>query len=147
MTSDDDIIAQALSIISVRLKVPGATLSNPTDVKNFLRLKLALKEHEVFAVLFLDVKNRLIAYDEMFTGTLTHTSVHPREVMKRAILLNAASVIYSHNHPSGSPDPSESDRLLTSHLRKAMDLIDVRSLDHIIVAGSTTYSFAENFDI
>lgn len=147
MTSDDEIIHQALNILTARLKEPGVSLSSPDAVKQFLRLKLASKDHEVFAVLFLDVKNRLIAYEEMFRGTLTHTSVYPRELVKAAMLHNAASVIYSHNHPSGSASPSDADRLLTTAMRNALELIDVRSLDHIIVAGASTYSFAEHGDI
>lgn len=147
MTSDDEIIQQALNILTARLKEPGVSLSSPDAVKQFLRLKLASKDHEVFAVLFLDVKNRLIAYEEMFRGTLTHTSVYPRELVKTAMLHNAASVIYSHNHPSGSASPSDADRLLTTAMRNALELIDVRSLDHIIVAGASTYSFAEHGDI
>lgn len=147
MTSDDEIIQQALNILTARLKEPGVSLSSPDAVKQFLRLKLASKDHEVFAVLFLDVKNRLIAYEEMFRGTLTHTSVYPRELVKAAMLHNAASVIYSHNHPSGSASPSDADRLLTTAMRNALELIDVRSLDHIIVAGASTYSFAEHGDI
>lgn len=147
MTSDDEIIQQALNILTARLKEPGVSLSSPDAVKQFLRLKLASKDHEVFAVLFLDVKNRLIEYEEMFRGTLTHTSVYPRELVKAAMLHNAASVIYSHNHPSGSASPSDADRLLTTAMRNALELIDVRSLDHIIVAGASTYSFAEHGDI
>ena len=147
MTSDDEIIQKALNILTARLKEPGASLSSPDAVKQFLRLKLASKDHEVFAVLFLDVKNRLIAYEEMFRGTLTHTSVYPRELVKTAMLHNAASVIYSHNHPSGMATPSDADRLLTNAMSKALEMVDVRSLDHIIVAGANTYSFAEHGEL
>jgi len=147
MTSDDAIIEQALNILTARLKEPGVSLSSPDSVKQFLRLKLASKDHEVFAVLFLDVKNRLVAFEEMFRGTLTHTSVYPREIVKAALKHNAASVIYSHNHPSGSTSPSDADRLLTTAMRNALELVDIRSLDHIIVAGVSTYSFAEHGDI
>jgi DNA repair protein RadC len=147
MTSDDEIIQLALNILTARLKEPGVSLSSPDAVKQFLRLKLASKDHEVFAVLFLDVKNRLIAYEEMFRGTLTHTSVYPRELVKTAMLHNAASVIYSHNHPSGMATPSDADRLLTNAMSKALEMVDVRSLDHIIVAGANTYSFAEHGEL
>jgi DNA repair protein RadC len=95
-------------------------------------------------VLFLDVKNRLIASKEMFRGTLTHTSVYPREVVKEALACNAASVMLAHNHPSGTPDPSESDLLLTRALGLALALVDVRLLDHFVVAGHRVHSFAEH---
>lgn len=94
-------------------------------------------------MLFLDSRNRLIRYVEMFRGTIDSASVHPREVVKEALKLNAAAVIYSHNHPSGHPDPSEADKVLTGRLKEALGLVDVRTLDHIIVAGHERVSFAE----
>jgi len=122
----------------------GVTLGSPGAVKQYLQLTLAKRAYESFAVLFLDVKNRLIEVNELFRGTLTHTSVYPREVVKAALGHNAASVILAHNHPSGTPDPSAADRTLTQALKDALALVDVRVLDHFVVAGHTVYSFAEH---
>jgi len=122
----------------------GHTLGSPQAVKEYLRIVFAQHEHESFYVLFLDVKNRLLASQEMFRGTLTHTSVYPREVVKAALAINAASVLLAHNHPSGMADPSESDLLLTRTLIQALALVDVRVLDHFVVAGRQVHSFAEN---
>jgi DNA repair protein RadC len=118
-------------------------LNSPGAVRDYLRLTLARREHEVFMALFLDAQNRLLVAEELFRGTLTQTSVYPREVVKRALALNAAAVIFAHNHPSGVAEPSRSDELLTATLRQALTLVDVRVLDHLIVAGSATVSFAE----
>ena len=108
------------------------------------RQRLHQRAHESFMVLFLDVKNRLIVCEEMFRGTLTHTSVYPREVVKAALKHNAAGVMLAHNHPSGAPEPSESDLLLTRALVQALALVDVRILDHFVVAGPHVHSFAEH---
>ncbi len=123
---------------------PGHTLGSPEAVKLYLRMTLSQRAHEAFVVLFLDVKNRLIKSEEMFRGTLTHTSVYPREVVKAALRHNAASVMLAHNHPSGTPEPSESDLLLTRALVQALALVDVRILDHFVVAGQQVHSFAEH---
>lgn len=122
----------------------GEVLSSPQAVKQYLQLLLARRDHESFVVLFLDVKNRLISADELFRGTLTQTSVYPREVVKAALAHNAAAVILAHNHPSGTPDPSQADRALTQALKQALALVDVRLLDHFVVAGRHVYSFAEH---
>ncbi|MES2901425.1 MAG: DNA repair protein RadC [Pseudomonadota bacterium] len=122
----------------------GQTLASPDTVRTFLRMQLARQPHESFLVLFLDVKNRLLACDEMFRGTLTHTSVYPREVLKAALGYNAASVMFAHNHPSGVADPSEADLLLTRALVEALRLVDVRVLDHFVIAGAKVHSFAEH---
>lgn len=122
----------------------GCPLNSPQSVKHYLRLIFSSKTHESFLVLFLDVKNRLIGSKEMFRGTLTHTSVYPREVVKEALACNAASVMLAHNHPSGTPEPSESDLLLTRALSLALALVDVRILDHFVVAGHQVHSFAEH---
>ena len=116
---------------------------SPQAVRDFLRLELAELGHEVFAVLFLDAQHRLIRFEPMFRGTLTQTSVYPREVLKRALALDAAAVILAHNHPSGVAEPSQADRLLTRRLQDALALVDVRVLDHLIVAGRDVLSFAE----
>lgn len=122
----------------------GITLSAPQAVTQYLQLLFANQQHESFVVLFLDVRNRLIATDEMFRGTLTHTSVYPREVVKKALHHNAASVILSHNHPSGNPEPSQADICLTRALQQALLLVDVRVLDHFVVAGRAAHSFSEH---
>ena len=115
----------------------------PVAVRKYLSAKLADFEHEVFAVLFLDTQHRLIEYSELFRGTIDSASVYPRELVKEALRLNAAAVVVSHNHPSGNPEPSSADKVLTQRLKEALGLMEVRTLDHIIVAGSDTVSFAE----
>jgi len=118
-------------------------LSSPSAVRDYLRLKLGGLSREVFIVLFLDAQNRVMASEELFAGTLTQTSVYPREVVKRALHHNAAAAIFAHNHPSGIAEPSRADELLTKALKDALVLIDVKALDHFIVAGNTLLSFAE----
>jgi DNA repair protein RadC len=115
----------------------------PGKVKDYLQLQLAQRDHEVFAVLFLDAQNRLIRCEEMFRGTLTQTSVYPREVLKRALDLQAAAVILAHNHPSGAAEPSRADEFLTQTLKSALQLVDVRVLDHLVVGRAGVVSFAE----
>jgi len=122
----------------------GQTLGSPLAVKQYLRLALGGQPYESFLVLFLDVKNRLIEAKELFRGTLSHTSVYPREVVREALARNCASVMLAHNHPSGSPEPSEADLLLTRALVQALALVDVRILDHFVVAGHRVHSFAEH---
>jgi DNA repair protein RadC len=120
------------------------TFALPAAVRDYLRLHLSGLAHEVFFALWLDAQNRLILAEELFRGTLTHTSVYPREVVKRALTHNAAAIIFAHNHPSGSADASDADKELTRRLKKALALIDVKVLDHFIVAGkSVPLSFAE----
>lgn len=121
----------------------GDALNSPSAVRDYLRLLLRGREQEVFMVIFLDAQHRVIAAEEMFRGTLTQTSVYPREVVKRALALNAAAVIFAHNHPSGVEEPSQSDQMLTDALKQALQLVDVRVLDHFIVAGAGCLSFAE----
>lgn len=116
---------------------------SPQRVKDFLRLQLGHLPHEVFAVLFLDAQNQLIRLEEMFRGTLTQTSVYPREVVRRALELHAGAVILAHNHPSGLAEPSRADEFLTSTLAAALRLVDVRVMDHLVVGHSTVVSFAE----
>lgn len=118
-------------------------LSSPQQVRDYLCLRLGGLTREVFMVLFLDAQNRVLAQEELFSGTLTQTSVYPREVVKRALHHNAASVIFAHNHPSGLAQQSRADELLTTALKQALALVDIRVLDHFIVAGNTTLSFAE----
>lgn len=117
--------------------------TTPQMVKDYLQMRLGALPHEVFAVLFLDAQQRLIACEEMFRGTLTQTSVYPREVLKRALELNAAAVILSHNHPSGVLEPSRADELLTQTLKSSLGLVDIRVLDHVVVGRGGALSFAE----
>lgn len=121
----------------------GDALNSPQAVRDYLRLLLQGRQQEVFAALFLDAQHRVIAMEELFQGTLTQTSVYPREVVKRALHHNAAALIFAHNHPSGVAEPSQSDQLLTDALKQALGLVDVRVLDHFIVAGAACLSFAE----
>lgn len=118
-------------------------LSSPRQVRDYLCLKLGALPREVFVVLFLDAQNRVLAQEELFVGTLMQTSVYPREVVKRALHHNAAAVIFAHNHPSGIAQQSRADELLTKALKQALALVDVRVLDHFVVAGNSTLSFAE----
>jgi DNA repair protein RadC len=118
-------------------------LSSPRAVREFLQLSLGGRPHEVFAMLFLDAQNRLLGSEELFRGTLTQTSVYPREVVKTALRYNAAAVIFAHNHPSGVAEPSRADELLTQTLKQALSLVEIKTLDHFIVAGTRTVSFAE----
>ncbi len=115
----------------------------PAAVKQYVQLHLGGLAHEVFAVLFLDAQHQLIALETLFRGTLTQTSVYPREVVKRALALNAAAVILAHNHPSGVAEPSRADELLTEALRNALALVDVRVLDHLVVGAAEVVSLAE----
>ena len=120
------------------------SFTSPGKVRDWLRLKLASRGHEVFMALWLDAQNRLLKADELFSGTLTQTSVYPREVVKAALANNAAAVILAHNHPSGIAEPSRADEMLTRSLKEALALVDVKVLDHFIVAGNTPpLSFAE----
>lgn len=118
-------------------------LTSPGAVRDYLRLTLGGLEHEVFVVIFLDAQHRVLSVEELFRGTLTQTSVYPREVVKAALRANAAAIIFAHNHPSGVAQPSHADELLTRNLKDALALVDVKVLDHFIVAGSSTLSFAE----
>lgn len=118
-------------------------LSSPQQVRDYLRLKLGAMAREVFMVLFLDAQNRVLAQEELFAGSLTQTSVYPREVVKRALHYNAASVIFAHNHPSGVAEQSQADEMLTDALKQALALVEVKVLDHFIIAGNHTLSFAE----
>ena len=142
LATTDQILEAARQAIEHKMQ-RGASFTSPAAVKEYLCVKLAGYEHEVFAVLFLDSQHRLIEYTEMFRGTIDSASVYPRELVKEALRLNAAAVIVSHNHPSGNPEPSAADRALTQRLKESLALVDVRTLDHIVVTGSSTTSFAE----
>lgn len=121
----------------------ASALTSPGAVRDYLRLAIAGLEHEVFVCLWLDAQHRVIGCEEAFRGTLTQTSVYPREIVKAALKSNAAAVIFAHNHPSGAAQPSQADELLTRNLKEALALVDVKVLDHFIVAGRQALSFAE----
>jgi len=142
-TREDRAIYRALKLLESRMRLPGATLSSTGAVRDYLRLLLGEEDREVFAVLYLDAQNRLIEAEIPFYGTLTHTVVFPREVARRALHHNAATVIFAHNHPSGVLNPSGADMRLTCDLKDMLELFDVKVLDHFIVAGDALYSFAE----
>lgn len=137
------VLEMARRAISEELK-NGNTMSSPALVRDFLRLTLANKQHEVFIGIFLDAKNHTIATEELFSGTLTQTSVYPREIIKRALHHNAAAIIFAHNHPSGVAEPSHADKILTQSLKQALAFIDVKVLDHFIIGNGTALSFAEH---
>ncbi len=121
----------------------GDAMNSPQAVKDFLTLHFAGQEYESFVAIFLDAQHRAIKASELFRGTLTQTSVYPREIVKASLKQNCAAVIFAHNHPSGAVEPSQSDRMLTDALKQALSLVDVRVLDHFVVAGNKTMSFAE----
>ena len=140
--SDEAIIDLALKILAQRV-TKGSLLSSPTMVRNYLRLRFADLEHEVFCLLYLDKRNRLIACEELFRGTIDGASVHPREVVKAALRHNAAGVVCAHNHPSNCSEPSRADELITERLKLALELVDIRLIDHLIVCAGDSVSFAE----
>jgi len=121
----------------------GTALTSPAAVRDYLRLAIGHRQYEVFVCLWLDAQHRVISFEEPFRGTLTQTSVYPREIVKAALAANAAAVIFAHNHPSGAAQPSQADELLTRNLKEALALVDVKVLDHFIVAGAHSLSFAE----
>ena len=140
--TDERIIQRALDLLAARLHA-GEVLSSPAVVHDYLRLHLGAREHEVFVVILLDSQNRVLDILDLFRGTLTQTSVYPREVVKVALAANAGGVIFAHNHPSGLAEPSRSDELLTQSLKQALALVDVKVLDHIVVGAASSISFAE----
>ena len=142
---EESIIVQAMRILAGRVRT-GPIMDSPSVVKDYLALHFAAASaggREVFAVLFLDAQHRLLQVEEMFHGTLTQTSVYPREVLKRALALNAGAVVLAHNHPSGIAEPSRADEHLTATLRSALALVDVRVLDHFVVGSGQVVSMAE----
>lgn len=141
--SEDKAIAKAMAILESRMKTRGISLTSPDAVRDYLRLKIQNLEHEEFHVLFLDNQHQLIEAVPMFRGTIDAAAVYPREVAKTALQLNAAAVIFAHNHPSGLTEPSQADRKITDKLKQALSLFEIRVLDHFIV-GDTFYSFSEN---
>lgn len=123
--------------------LPGKRIGSPADSTNFLLARLRDRPHEVFCCMFLDNRHRVLAFDELFRGTIDNTTVYPREVVKQALQRNAAAVILAHNHPSGVAEPSDADQLITRRIRDALDLVDVRLLDHFVVGDGTCVSLAQ----
>lgn len=140
---DHDTIECALKILEKYHKTSGEALSHPKRIVDFLRIKFELCEREIFSVVFLNYRMQWIALEELFYGTLIQTNVHPREIVKRALILNAATVILVHNHPSGHAEPSDSDRIVTCEVQKALNLVNMNVLDHIIIGKGTYVSFRE----
>ncbi len=140
---ETQVLAQARAILLKLAGRPGVSLSAPSATREYLKTLLGPQERELFVVVTLDNRHRVIACDVLFAGTIDGASVHPREVVKCALRHNAAAVIFSHNHPSGVAEPSQADELITRRLRDALALIDIRVLDHFIVGGGQAVSFAE----
>lgn len=140
--SEQQILDQAAVILEREL-TGREPMTSPGLVRNFLRCRLQYAEHELFCVLFLDTQNRVIEFVELFRGTLDSASVYPREVAKEALSRNAGAVIFVHNHPSGVAEPSDADRRITERLKSALDLFDIRVLDHLVVGSPEVVSFAE----
>ena len=141
---EDWIIQQAIVLLEKRVFKTGPYLTRPAAVRDYLRLKLVAEPNEVFAVVFMNSMHEVLAYEPMFKGTVHSTTVHARPIVQRALELNAAAVVFAHQHPSGATEPSNADRTLTQHLQAALALIDVKVLAHVIVGLGTPYSFAES---
>ena len=137
------IIRRALKILESRMTYESDVFTNPDDTKNYLRLKLGNKEREVFAVLYLNNRNQLISYEELFFGTIDGASIHVREIVKLGLALNAAAIICAHNHPSGVCEPSHADETITRRIKKTCNLMDIKLLDHLIVSATDSVSLAE----
>jgi len=138
----DDLIAAATQIIDARIAKRDKVVV-PDDARQYLKVKLYGRGHEVFVVMFLNSRHEILAYEEMFRGTIDGSEVHPREVVKAALIHNASAVILGHNHPSGSAEPSAADRAVTVRLKQALALIDVRVLDHFIIGDGEPSSMAQ----
>ena len=138
----DEVLQAAQEVLLARVR-GGDVLASPQAVRDYLRVRLGTLAHEMFAVVHLDSQNRVIDYVEMFRGTVSQTSVYPREVVRESMMRNSAALLLVHNHPSGSTQPSKADEMLTQTLKSALALVDVRVLDHLIVAGNDILSMAE----
>lgn len=142
-SNEDAIIAAALEILARRMRSSGVLMDSPEVVRDWLRMRVGGKPHEEFGVIWLNARHEVVEADEMFRGTLTQTSVYPREVVKEALRINAAACILYHNHPSGAAEPSIADEMLTRTLKEALAMVDVRVLDHMVVTAEKITSFAE----
>lgn len=141
--TDDEIVNMARQLIAERFQ-RGHAIHCPTDTHDYLMLELATLEREVFFCLYLDNQHQLLIAETCFLGTVDGASVHPREIVKRALSLNACALIVAHNHPSGKPEPSQADRQITQKLKDALALVEVRVLDHLVIGGTQYFSFAEH---
>ena len=141
--ADQQTVREALTLLERQLREPGASFTSSHAVRDWLRLQLASLEREEFTVLFLDNQHRLIAHETLFTGTISHTQVHPREVVKAGLKHNAAAIIVAHCHPSGHAEPSNADRQVTTRIQQALDLVDIRLLDHLVIGGMEIVSLSE----
>ncbi|ENY9449535.1 DNA repair protein RadC [Enterobacter asburiae] len=137
-------VKRALKLLDRHLREPGVAFTSTSATRDWLRLKMAGLEREAFMVMYLNQQNQLIAYETLFTGSISSTEVHPREVVKRALYFNAAAVIFAHNHPSSDTTPSQADKAVTQRLVQALQLVDIRVPDHLIVGGNQILSFAEH---
>ncbi|MGP8939934.1 DNA repair protein RadC [Enterobacter soli] len=141
--TEQQTIRTALTLLECQLREPGAAFTSSSSVRDWLRLQLATLDREAFTVLWLDNQHRLIASDTLFLGTINSITVHPREVVKAGLHHNAAAALLAHNHPSGEAEPSLADQRITERLKQALDLVDIRLLDHLVVGGMDIVSFAE----
>ncbi len=142
--NEDWIVQQAIVLLERRVFKAGPRFERPAAVRDYLRLKLVAEPNEIFVVVFMNSMHDVLAVEPMFHGTINATSVYPRVVLQRALQLNAAAVIFAHQHPSGTTEPSNADRVLTEQLKTALALIDVRVLDHFVIGQGAPYSFAES---
>ncbi|MGH8509487.1 MAG: JAB domain-containing protein [Gammaproteobacteria bacterium] len=140
---DDAILIRAAAILEARCVREGDLLSNPTDARRAVQLRTATLEHEIFGLVYLDNRHRVLGFEDLFRGTIDGCTVHPREVAKAALRMNAAAVLIYHNHPSTDPTPSRADELLTQRLKEVLSLLDIRVIDHIVIGGTEVVSFAE----
>lgn len=136
-------IRRAINLLDKYLRQPGISFTSSTAARDWLRLQLARQEREVFMVLYLDNQHCLLESERLFAGSVNHVQVHPREVLKSALRFNAAAVVLAHNHPSGDPEPSKADRQMTDKLKEVLGLVDVKTLDHLVVGRDDIVSFAE----
>jgi DNA repair protein RadC len=143
IVQENQLIDKAMQILDHRLFAHGPRFTSPEAVAHYLKLQLVAQAHEVFAMVFFDAQHRVLAFEVLFHGSIDGASVHPRQVIKRSLVHNAAAAILVHNHPSGCTEPSQADRVLTARLKEALALIDVRVLDHFIVGEGRPLSFAE----
>ena len=141
--NEQRIIRRAMRLLEKYQRQPGEQFLDTSCTKSWLQLHLGRQEREVFVVLYLDNQHRLIAHETLFTGTINHTQVHPREVVKAGLKHNCAAVIVAHCHPSGLAEPSNADRQVTTRIQQALELVDIRLLDHLVVGGMEIVSFAE----
>lgn len=142
--SKEAVIEAAIGFLEEQGRIYGDALTTPRATAEYLRLRIGGKEHEVFAVIYLNNQHQVIAVEELFRGTIDGASVYPREVAKNALSHNAAAVVFGHNHPSGVAEPSHADRRITERLSTSLQLLDIRVLDHVIVSSQSSYSFAEH---